>query len=295
MAIHPEATSATTKRLRGYAKVRPLYDELHGPLFESILHPSSSVTSLPRLYISKNRSCFKEAISSSGAAVFTILWNAKFEPSSSSKDQIVLTTNVTLAETFEESFNDMLTSTAKASASTQILSDLTPKAWVKIRPITTHHDVQTIITKQMESVLFRRPYTTHRVQPTSTNDPFMERLVHCMTTGESDLRPVEEIKSKEQHVDKAPGTIKDEVDDTPAAVQAIKEENDNKNDSHQHHDNTLVTTPTDQHVDSPSTPTSKASQLSTITVNEDDSGYKEAMEDYRARTTSLFSDLKQCK
>jgi hypothetical protein len=116
-----------------------------------------------------------------------------------------------------------------------------------------------------------------------------------MTTGESDLRPVEEIKSKEQHVDKAPGTIKDEVDDTPAAVQAIKEKNDNKNDSHQHHDNTLVTTPTDQHVDSPSTPTSKASQLSTITANEDDSGYKEAMEDYRARTTSLFSDLKQCK
>lgn len=294
MAVHPEVTSATTKRLRGYAKVRSLYDDLHGPLFESILHPSSCETSLPRLYISKNRSCFKEAISSSGTPVFTILWNATFEPSSSSKDQIVLTTNVTLAETFKESFNDMLTSTAKASASTQILSDLTPKAWVKVRPITTHHNVQIIITKQMESMFFRRPYTTHRIQPTSS-DPFLKRLVHCLTTGESDLRPIEEIASKERYEDKAPDTSPGKVElDTPA-VQAIKEEYDDKNDRHQHHDNTQVNTPTDQPLDSPSTPTSKVSQLSTFTANEDDSGYKEAMEDYRARTTALFSDLKQCK
>ncbi|KAI8333077.1 hypothetical protein BC941DRAFT_435033 [Chlamydoabsidia padenii] len=251
LTVSPDPPKSIIKRFRGYGKVRTLYEDLHGPLFKSILGSESSRQSPPpRLYISKNRSCFQEAVFSTNK-IFSILWNTQFE--TLSDDRTMMTTNVTLAVPFKESLHDILTSTYIATTSATVL-DYSPKTWVKLHPTKTHYNVRVILSKKFDLLYFRKPYTTQRIDTDlqhyihddkgitnrdkddvvydDEDMALLKRMVHSLSTGESQL------PDGHGNFDKMEGV----------ASYSVKEEEVNKDNSNciQQEDTLITATPTDQ-------------------------------------------------
>ncbi|CAO3599713.1 unnamed protein product [Absidia cylindrospora] len=218
-AISPQESPMMVQRYENFAYARPIYDELHGPLFHQLLkNPpdhQQETEPYPRLYISRNRTHLINALEKQASKTIAILWNTRFDatPAHSIKPQnrndlLIITTHVTHGIPYCDSHNAVrspssyLVSTPSGFATTNE-SDYAPQAWIKFKPTSTFYDVKMVISKRMENAFFCRAY---EIQPVSVKvqrpvfhppkEPWLnntvdqlliQRMKQCLNSGKSDV------------------------------------------------------------------------------------------------------------
>ncbi|KAI9321032.1 hypothetical protein BX666DRAFT_1913793 [Dichotomocladium elegans] len=152
-----------SKAIRGFSKVRTLYDQLNEPFLRVIEAMKqggpTSYRPLPRLYIGKNRTLLAEAQRVPHATV-AILMNVQVVPYKHDKrnDLFHVSADVALVRPIGECHEFDAT-----GVDTSLSTDFLPKAYIKVKVVRVVTGVQAIITDAMEKLFFRRAYTTHRL------------------------------------------------------------------------------------------------------------------------------------
>ena len=192
-------TEKTNKAIRGFSKVRGLYDQLNEPFLRVVESMKNGELlehrPLPRLYIGKNRTLLAEARSNSHGIV-AIMMNVKTQPYNHSirRDLCHLTADIVLAQPIGECQEFDTTGTDAT-----LPTDYLPKASIKLKVIKVQQGVQTIATGTMERLYFRRAYTTHRLSTYMWVDVkkfrdleiaklFVKAIVHCQQDLEEESR-----------------------------------------------------------------------------------------------------------
>ncbi|KAI9249660.1 hypothetical protein BDA99DRAFT_523302 [Phascolomyces articulosus] len=192
-------TEKTNKAIRGFSKVRGLYDQLNEPFLRVVESMRNGELlqhrPLPRLYIGKNRTLLAEARNNPHGIV-AIMMNVKTQPypHSSRRDLCHLTADIVLAQPIGECQEFDTTGTDAT-----LPTDYLPKASIKLKVIKVQMGVQAIITESMERLYFRRAYTTHRLSTYMWVDVkkfrdleiaklFVKAVVHCQQDLEEESR-----------------------------------------------------------------------------------------------------------
>ncbi|KAG2221839.1 hypothetical protein INT45_003553, partial [Circinella minor] len=192
-------TEKTNKAIRGFSKVRGLYDQLNEPFLRVVESMKNGELlqhrPLPRLYIGKNRTLLAEARNNPHGIV-AIMMNVKTQPYNHSvrRDLCHLTADIVLAQPIGECQEFDTTGTDAT-----LPTDYLPKASIKLKVIKVQEGVQTIATETMERLYFRRAYTTHRLSTYMWVDVkkfrdleiaklFVKAIVHCQQDLEEESR-----------------------------------------------------------------------------------------------------------
>lgn len=153
-----EPNERETRAARGFGKVRPVYDQLNEPFQQAVdtweETRSMPTNPLPRLYISKNRTLLAEACDYKGT--LAVISNTRLEPWGGS--HFLLTVDVVITQPVGE-----CSPFESDEGSDQLPHEYLPKAWAKVQIVRVQRNIQFILSHEMEKVLFRRAYTTHRV------------------------------------------------------------------------------------------------------------------------------------
>ncbi|CDH54470.1 hypothetical protein RO3G_03479 [Lichtheimia corymbifera JMRC:FSU:9682] len=156
-----------SKAIRGFSKVRALYDELNAPFIRVVEglktagggDGTTMGRPLPRLYIGKNRTLLTEARRTPHATV-AVLMNVRVTPYRHSKrsDLFHMTADVAIVRPLGEcrEFD-------AAGVDPSLTADYLPKACIKVCVVKVVSGIQAVITAAMEKLFFRRAYTTHRL------------------------------------------------------------------------------------------------------------------------------------
>lgn len=156
-----------SKAIRGFSKVRALYDELNAPFIRVVEglkaagggDGTTMGRPLPRLYIGKNRTLLTEARRTPHATV-AVLMNVRVTPYRHSKrsDLFHMTADVAIVRPLGEcrEFD-------AAGVDPSLTADYLPKACIKVCVVKVVSGIQAVITDAMEKLFFRRAYTTHRL------------------------------------------------------------------------------------------------------------------------------------
>ncbi|KAF7721254.1 hypothetical protein EC973_004999 [Apophysomyces ossiformis] len=163
-----DAQEKSPKALRGFSKVRMLYNCLNAPFFRAVEGHKTDEQQLqpfPRLYISKNRTLLTEARDNKESTL-AILFNVEITPVTDQnasifhfKADVAIVLPIGECHDFNQPSSDTIGS-----------SEYFPKAWMKLKVLKVMYGVKTKITDAMEKNFFRRAFTTYRLSQVKAND-----------------------------------------------------------------------------------------------------------------------------